>query len=215
MENIMKRMILTASVMIISVCTAFSQEEQPLLRKGNMLYKQKQFDKSLPEYQKAVAINPANPVAQYNFGNVLFRKQNFSEAEMAYSKAVENATEKARRENALYNKGVSLSKQKKLEESIVAYKNALKLDPNDEDARINLQKALLELKKKNESSDSKSPKKNQQKQQPKQQPKQNQSKLNKKRVEELLNALRDREKEVQQKVQQNKTRSTTNPEKDW
>lgn len=210
----MKKHFLTSMIMI-AVLNAFSQDEQLPLRKGNMLYKQKEFDKSLPEYQKAVAINPANPVAQYNFGNVLFRKQNFSEAELAYAKAVETATEKARKENALYNKGVSLSKQKKLEESIVAYKNALKLDPNDEDARINLQKALLELKKKNEAADSKSPKKQQQKQQPKQQPKENQSKLNKKQVEQLLKALRQREQEVQQKMQQNKTRSTTNPEKDW
>jgi tetratricopeptide (TPR) repeat protein len=202
-------------IILIAALPGFGQDAQSLLRKGNMLYKQKDFDKSLPEYQKAVTLNPDNPVAQYNFGNVLFRKQNFTEAEMAYSKAIEHSTEKTRREKAFYNKGVSLSKQKKLEESINAYKNALKLDPNDEDARINLQKALLELRKKNESADSKSPKKQQQKQQPKQQPKQNQSKLNKKQVEQLLKALRQREQQVQQKMQQNKTRSTTNPEKDW
>ena len=202
-------------IVFLFVLNGMGQDAQPLLRKGNMLYKQKEFDKSLSEYQKAIAVTPDNPVAQYNFGNVLFRKQQYAEAELAYSKAVEHASEKARRENAFYNKGVSLSKQKKLEESIVAYKNALKLDPKDEDARVNLQKALLELKKKNEAAESKSPKKQQQKQQQKQQPRQNQSKLNKKQVEQLLKALRQREQEVQQKMQQNKTRSTTNPEKDW
>ena len=46
------------------------------------------------------------------------------------------------------NQGVALMKQKKLEESINAWKNALKLDPNDLDARDNLQKALQELKSK-------------------------------------------------------------------
>ena len=197
------------------VIDVYSQQEQEVLRKGNELYKQKQYDKSLPEFQKAVGINPENPVAQYNFGNVLFRKQNYSEAERAYTKAVEVSADNMRKENAWYNKGVSLSQQKKLEESIIAYKNALKLDPADVDARINLQKALLELKKKNESQNSNTPNKQQQKQQQKQQPKQNQSKLNKKQVEQLLKALRQREQQVQQKMQENKTRSTTNPEKDW
>ena len=41
-----------------------------------------------------------------------------------------------------------MSQQKKLEESIDAYKNALRQNPNDKEARENLQKALLELKKK-------------------------------------------------------------------
>ena len=42
-----------------------------------------------------------------------------------------------------------LTSQKKLEESIEAYKNALRYNPDDKEARENLQKALLELKKKN------------------------------------------------------------------
>ena len=47
-----------------------------------------------------------------------------------------------------YNKGAILSSQKKLEESIEAYKNAFRQNPDDKEARENLQKALLELKKK-------------------------------------------------------------------
>ena len=211
----MKKHIILIAPLLIIVLYGFSQQEQPVLRKANQLYKQKEFDKSLPEFQKAVQINPENPVAQYNFGNVLYRKQSYAEAELAYSIAVQKSSEKSRKENAFYNKGVALSRQKKLEESIAAYKEALKLDPSDEAARLNLQKALLELKKKTDSENSKSPKKQEQKQQQKQQPKQNQSKLNKKQVEQLLKALRQREQEVQQKMQQNKTRSTTNPEKDW
>src|SRR5687767_10779894 len=108
MENNMKwKCNILIGILQATVLFSFSQEEQPLLRKGNQLYKQKEFDKSLPEFQKAVAINPENPVAQYNFGNVLYRKENYSEAEAAYSKAVERATENTCKKNALYNKGVS------------------------------------------------------------------------------------------------------------
>ena len=191
----------------------YGQEEQKVLQKANNLYKQKQFDLSLPEYRKAVTINPENPVAHYNFGNVLFRKEQWPDAEIAYNKAMELAKTTAAKEKAVYNKGVAYSRQKKLEESIQAYKNALKLDPNDEDARVNLQKALHELNK--QQSGEKSQKKEQKKQQQREQPKQNQSKLNKKQVEQLLKALRQKEQEVQQKMQQQRTRTTSNPEKDW
>src|SRR5688500_64706 len=99
MESDMKNTI-CCLIVLLFVLNGFGQDAQPLLRKGNMLYKQKDFDKSLSEYQKALAVTPDNPVAQYNFGNVLFRKQQYTEAELAYSKAVEHASEKTRKENA-------------------------------------------------------------------------------------------------------------------
>jgi len=52
----------------------------------------------------------------------------------------------AMQEKGLYNKGVALVNQQKLKESIDAWKNALKLDNTDADARENLQKALMQLK---------------------------------------------------------------------
>jgi len=211
----MKCKFIYAIILVCCSIPAIGQEEVKLVQKANLLYKQKQFDLSLPEYRKAVTINPTNYIAQYNLGNVLYRKENWTEAELAYNNAIEHAKSGSAKQKAFYNKGVSFSRQKKLEESIESYKNALKIDARDEDARINLQKALLELKKKRESGENKSPKKPQQKQQPKQQPKENQSKLSKKQVEQLLKALRQKEQQVQQKMQQQKTRSTTNPEKDW
>ena len=49
---------------------------------------------------------------------------------------------KCREGKGLYNKGVALQNNNKLPECIHAYKQALKLDPTDEDARQNLQRAL-------------------------------------------------------------------------
>ena len=58
--------------------------------------------------------------------------------------------ERGLRSNSYYNEGVVLGKQQKLEESIETYKNALRQNPDNTEARENLQKALLELKKKNQ-----------------------------------------------------------------
>jgi Ca-activated chloride channel family protein len=109
---------------------------------------------------------------------------------------------------AYYNKGTILSGQKKLEESIEEYKNALRHDPNDKNARENLQKALLELRKKNPPK--KDDKKKQQKQQQKPQPK-----MNQKEAEQRLKLLEQKEKEVQQRLQKEKSKTGGGQPKDW
>lgn len=206
--------IVICSLVTFTFQPVFSQNENSLIRKGNQLYKEGEYDKSLVEYEKAVKLKSANAVANFNFGNALFRKEKWEEAEKNFENVINTATDETIREHAYYNKGVALTKQKKLEESIEAYKTALRMNSNDEDARVNLQKALLELKKKNESQQKKE-KKQEQKPKQKEKPKPQQSKLNKKQVERLLQALRQKEQEVQQKMQQNKTRAVSQPEKDW
>ncbi len=198
--------------------SAQAQKENALIRKGNRLYKQKQFDQSQAEYQKAVQQAPTNPSANYNLGNTQFRKNNFDDAVKSYDATVDNSTDQSLKEKGLYNKGVALIKQQKLDESIEAWKNSLRLDPADSDARENLEKALLEKKKQSSSQDKKDQKQQQkqnQNQNQQQQPKPQQSKLNKQQVEQLLKALTQKEKEVQEKMNQNNQKSLSQPDKDW
>jgi Ca-activated chloride channel family protein len=187
-----------------------AQDENAAIREGNKLYKNKQYDKALPAYQKAVEQNPQSAAARYNLANARFRSGNLPDAENSYDELIEKTTDKNYKVKGYYNKGVALTNQKKLLESIEAYKNAIKLDPTDEDTRFNLQKALTELKKQNQSQQQKQP---QQKQQQKKQPQQN--KLDKKKIEQYLKSLEQKEQEVQRKIQQNRSRSVTQPEKDW
>lgn len=190
----------------------YSQTQNSLIRRGNQLYKKGDFDKSLVEYEQAIKLDPQNASASYNFGNALFRKQKWEDAEKNFDNVIAGSKDNSLRQTAFYNKGVSLSKQKKIEESIEAYKNALRLNSNDEDARVNLQKALLERKKNDQSQ---SNQKQEEKPKQKEKPKPQQSKLNKKEVERLLKALHQKEQEVQQKMQKNRPRGVTPPEKDW
>ena len=203
-----------------------AQKESALIRSGNKFYKQKQFDQSIQQYQKALEKSPLDPTVNYNLGNTEFRKNSFEDATKLYQTSIDHADNNLHKENGYYNQGVAWSKQKKLEESIGSWKNALKLDPKDEEARENLEKALLELKKKQQQ-DKKDDKKDQNKKQDQnkdnqdkkdqqnKQPQQPQSKLTKKQVEQLLKALQQKENEAQQKMNQNKARTLTQPEKDW
>ena len=97
---------------------------------------------------KATEVDGNDAVVNYNLGNTYFRNKKFEEASKTFDNTIANGPDNSMKQKGFYNKGVSLSKQSKLEESIEAYKMAVKMDPADSDARINLQKALLELKKK-------------------------------------------------------------------
>ena len=202
-------------ILVILTATAYAQKNNPHIISGNKLYRENKFEEALPEYMKAKEVASNDPVVNYNLGNTYFRNKNFEEATKTFDNTIESGNNSSMKQKGFYNKGVSLSKQSKLEESIEAYKMAVKLDPADNDARINLQKALLELKKKSpppppEKKDEK--KKQQQNKSPQKQPPQ--SNLTKKQVEQLLKALQQREQQVQQKMQQ-RNRTAGQQEKDW
>lgn len=191
-----------------------AQKENSTIRNGNRLYKKQQMDQAQQQYQKAVQLAPSNPTTNYNLGNAQFRKNDYENAASSYRAAIEHSTDSAVKEMAWYNEGVSTIKQKKLQESIDAWKNALKIDPADNEARENLQKALMEQKKQQQNQKNNQQQNKKQDQQP-QQPKQQQSRLNRQQVEQLLKALAQKEKEVQEKMNQNKVKSLSQPDKDW
>jgi tetratricopeptide (TPR) repeat protein len=205
----------TIVISMLFAVGAKAQDDQSLLIKGNELYKNKQYDQAADQYQKATDVNEKNPKAQYNLGNALYRSKKSPAAQKAFDAAAEAAKEPEIKSKALYNKGVTYSREKKLMESIDAYKKALILNPADEQARENLQKALNELKK--EPPPQKQDQKNQDQKnnndQQKPQP-QNNSKLNEKQAEKMLNALRQEEKRLQQNKQK-KTNTGGTQEKDW
>ncbi|HLZ89101.1 MAG TPA: VWA domain-containing protein, partial [Puia sp.] len=133
-------------VILAASAPAAAQTGNAQIRSGNRYYKKKQLDQSLQQYQSAVQQAPDNPTANYNLGNAQFRKNNFDEAAHSYDATVKNSQDKTMQEKGYYNKGVAMVKQKKLQESIDAWKQALKLDATDADARENLEKALIQLK---------------------------------------------------------------------
>ncbi len=204
---------------------AGAQNEKAIIKKGNEAYANKEYEKAAAEYKKVTDKNPANTAANYNLGNALYKNSKADEAVTAYENAAGAATDKTDKSKAYYNKGVVLQNNNKLPECIDAYKNALKLNPNDEDARQNLQKALLQLKKQQEQQkkdkqqnkpkeDEKQKEKEKQKQDEKQQP-QPKPKISKKDAEEKLKALLQQEKNLQDKLHKADVAAPNKPDKDW
>jgi tetratricopeptide (TPR) repeat protein len=216
-------------IALTATLSSSAQNGNNLIRSGNRYYKKKQLDQSLQQYQAAVKKAPDNPAANYNLGNAQFRKNEYDAAAKSYDAGVaHSAADKELQEKGLYNKGVAMVKQKKLQESIDAWKSALKLDASDSDARENLEKALMQLKQQqqqqqqnqqNKKKDQQKDKKDQQDKKDdnkdQQQPKPQQSKLNKQQVEQLLKALQQRENDLQNKMNENKVKTPNQPDKDW
>jgi tetratricopeptide (TPR) repeat protein len=211
--------ILASALLLGIVVNAKAQNEDALIRSGNRAYRQKQIEQSKQDYKKALDKAPENPVANYNMGNSEFRGNEFGDAEKSYEASISHSAEKSMTEKGYYNMGVAQIKQKQLEQSIDSWKTALKLDPNDQEARENLQKALLELKMKQPPPPPKENQKDKEKEKKDQnkneQPKPQQSKLTKQQVDQLLRALEQKEKDVQDKMNQSKVKSLSQPEKDW
>lgn len=203
-------------ILLVGVLPAAGQQD-PHVHKGNRYYREAQFEKALSEYRlaKEAGENTSDPVLDYNLGNILFRMQSFDEAAEAYDRSLSNGREEEQ-QHTYYNKGVALSMGKKLEASVEAYKSALRLDPTDQDARINLQKALFELKRQQpppeEQDDRQPPEREENEKEERHQPP---AGLSQKQAEQLLKALSQREQQVQLKMQQLRNRSSGRQEKDW
>lgn len=93
-----------------------------------------------------------NTTVKYNRANTVLKLNNFEEAIDYYNKARSTAKDKTRISHIYYNMGNTLYRAGKLEEAINYYIKTLDIDPNDKDAKFNIEliKKKLEKHKKEE-----------------------------------------------------------------
>ena len=221
--------ILMMSLLILS---ASAQKESDDVRDGNKLYKSSKFTEAEIAYRKGLIKNPKSFEANYNLGNALFRQKKYAEACQQYDHAVAlKPSEKKDIAAAMHNVGNSLLVDNKIEESIKAYKTALKNNPHDDETRYNLAYAQLMLKKqqqqqkkdnkdKNKDKNKDQQKKDQQDQNKDQQKKDQQQQqvkqqMSKENAQQILDALMQDEKNTQDKAKKQQVRGTKKAEKDW
>jgi len=206
----MKFLIIISIFLLFYENKSFAQEENKIIETGNNYYRQQQYDKAEAEYRKVLETVPDNRTAKFNLANTLIKQNKTDDANKLLGELNVKENKTDIRPKAAYNQGVMLTQQQKLEESIEAYKETLRLNPEDKEARENLQKALLELKKKTppKKKDEQKKKKEEQKQQPK-------PKISPKEAEQQLKLLEQKEKQVQQRLQKNSSNTGSSQPKDW
>ena len=219
-----------AFLIVLVPAGLLAQKGNKEVKKGNEAYKNSRYEIAIENYKKAISKNAENLPAQYNLGNALYKNTRIEDALAAYDVAIQQSKLPLEKSGAFYNKGVVLQNNKKLPECIEAYKDALRLNPADEDARLNLQKALLQQKQQQQqqkdnkdNKEKKKPKEEQKKDKQKQQeekdkdelPKPQPSKMTKREAEEKLKALLQQEKKLQDKLRRVNAASPSKPGKDW
>lgn len=191
----MKILLFITPVLFFLSATAQTATENIIL--GNRYYQNGEFEEAEKQYRKALEYNPKHEKAKYNLANALQKQKKFSEAVLLLEELASTSKDTSIRSASYYNQGVAHSKVKNLDLSIESYKKALRINPNDQKARENLEKALLE-------------KKRQEKQK---QQNQSQSNMSQSQAEQKLKQLNQKERELQQK--KNKKQEGGGQGKDW
>lgn len=102
-------------------------------------------------YREAIALNPKDDTGKYNLGNAYYDKELNDVAMSRFKQAAAVADTKLDKYSAFHNLGNTYMNDKKYQEAVESYKNALRNNPKDEETRYNyaLAKELLEDQEKN------------------------------------------------------------------
>ena len=142
----MNREFVILFVMLLTGLLASAQQERKPIRDGNELYEKQKYDEAEKKYDEALAVKPNLVEGIYNKANVQYQKKDYENAAKQYETAAALSNDPMVKAKAYHNMGNSLLEAKKYKESVEAYKNALRLNPNDTDTKYNLAYALQKLK---------------------------------------------------------------------
>lgn len=153
------KQIIIISLLITITISVFGQNERKFVRNGNKLFMEAvgdttkldtvKFSNAETEYRKALNKKPTDLKWNYNLADALYKQKRFEEAAGKFTDLGEKLDTPEEKARAYHNLGNTELMQQKLDESIEAYKKALRQNPSDLDTKYNLAYAQM-LKKKQE-----------------------------------------------------------------
>lgn len=137
-NNIFK--VLLSSLLLVAAVTidAYGQGENRLIRKGNRAFDKGDFEAAEVEYQRSLERNRQNAIAEFNLGGAIHQQENFEESAAIFDQLSRRNLPDDKRAMSFHNLGNSLLYQQQFEQAIEAYKNALRINPDDMDTKYNL-----------------------------------------------------------------------------
>lgn len=178
------------------------------VNQGNDAYRKGNYAKAIEFYNQALKVNPDNEHAKVNMAIAYNKSNKKEEATKIYNEALKSLKDKDLKATVNYNRGVNEAKDEKYQEAIEDFKSSLRVNPNDKQARENLQFAINKMKQQQGGGGGQDKNKDQSQnqdqnksQQQDQQNQQNQnSGMNKEQAERYLDNLREEEKNLQNKI---------------
>jgi Ca-activated chloride channel homolog len=108
------------------------------IREGNTALDAGRTQQAIAAYRRAAEDADAAAIAWFNVGVALARQDDAKNAAMAFARAAAFFKTDPERARAHYNRGIMLERTVELEESARAFVAALRADPANDDARVNL-----------------------------------------------------------------------------
>ena len=135
----MKQFFVIIFVLVSTSCLLAQRQVRKDIRKGNNAYKEQLYNAAEASYKSALEKNASSPEAIYNLANAYYKQGNWDNALKTYQQylTAENK-DHAKMGAAWHNIGNTMLQKKDLKQSMEAYKKALRLNPNDDEARYNL-----------------------------------------------------------------------------
>lgn len=209
------------------------------MRRGVALLEQERFAEAEAEFRSALQLKPSSFEAAYNLGTALFRQEKYDEALQQLQATTPFANDdKQRLASLFHNLGNSYLFGQNIDQSIEAYKQALRHNPLDDETRYNL---IAAMKLKDEQEEQEEEQQDQQEQEQQEQQEQEQQEqqeqeqeqqeqeqqdqqqqqqqesegISRENAERLLQALEEDEKELLEKMNQNREKQPVRIEKNW
>ncbi len=231
------KIIFIYSLVMVAMNT-FAQKERKYIRQGNKEFENANFENSEVSYRKAVDLEEKKThKPAFNVGDALYMQEKYEDAIEQFNSLADVEVSKEEKAKVYHNLGNSLLQSNKLQESIEAYKNALRNNPNDMETKYNLayaQKKLEEQQQQDQNQDQNKDnqdqnqdqknqdenKNNQDQKEDKQEQnkdkQQQQPQISKEDAERILQALANDEKDTQKKVkEQQAAAAKVKVEKEW
>ena len=115
-----------------------------LVADGNEQFSAEVYDAAQSNYSEALAAGVTNGVPIYNTANTQFRQGQYPESALTMGEAL-NLADEALSAEAWFNLGNSHFVQEEWKQAVEAYKEALRVNPEDVDAKYNLELALNQI----------------------------------------------------------------------
>ena len=214
--------ILYLVILIMIPGTLWAQGERKYIRHGNKEYEDKAFEESELQYRKALEKDLSSYEGNFNLGDALYKQEKFEDASKKFSGLASSEKDRMELAKIYHNLGNSLLQSNQVEESIEAYKNALRNNPEDYETKHNLAWALNLLQQQQQqqqnqdqnqqnqeqqqNQDQQDQQQQDQEQQEQQQEQQN-DKISKEDANRILEALQQDEKQLQEKLRKQMART--------
>jgi tetratricopeptide (TPR) repeat protein len=226
---------IAAVLMLIAVPDLRSESLASKNKKGNRFFAQGKYEDAEKAYLDAQVKSPGRPEVLYNLGNSLIKQNKFAQGVQSLHQSMSKGNKEIR-ENSWYNAGNALFSEGNFKDSAESFIQALRLNPNDKDAKHNLELALLKLKQQQQKNSEKQSQTGKEHQKQSNKESQNgtgrqndknaatkeqmpgvarrEGSISKEQALQILNALQSREIEEQRKLMERRTGSAKN-ERDW